>query len=1051
MKKIWLIVIFTGLICEHGFCNVTFNSEPLATDIYFADLFTDSEGLAEWYQLWTGNALETGNFVDTSLFNDYGNGWVQGRDLSQLRVDFAQADDTVLWVGRWSDPNLKMTWSTGNVNFGNISKEDVTTRVTQDLPFDQMFNDMNISPGTWYRLWIGNAAGTSGDFVDTTAYYADGNGWVRAEDLGKIMFPAPEYGNSIELWVQIYTPNSGKLGWEHWPVSHTIEGNYNLSGMVIAASNTAIDNDVNDPEAPYLSNDTADDAQLLMTPITLGGYVNQPYSGNLGRSFENGDINDVYRVDLLAGDAIILSIADIFRTNLDIYLYDAATLELIDSSVAVSDIESILVNKSGAYLIQVHARRKASNYTLTIGQMNNVVQMSGLRLSSPFAPGEIIARFKENQGNTFSNQSDIFSTLGLEFRAGGGGRHRLFGMDKTKFKTKASGVMTLGSESRKILANALIEPDVEARLSTLYKIADLRDRSDVESADPNYIRYAYLVPDDEYYSFQWHYSLINLPDAWDVTIGSDDVLVAVIDTGILKNHSDIIGKTKDGYDFISSTSLSLDGDGIDPDAEDPGDQSLGGSSFHGTHVAGTIAAKTNNKTGVAGVSWNSLIMPVRVLGEGGMGFSYDIMQGVRYAAGLDNDSGVIPDQPADIINLSLGGGGYSQSEQDVFTQARNAGVIIIAAAGNSAESAPSYPAAYEGVVSVSAVNMNAGIAPYSNFGPSIDVAAPGGDFSTDLNGDGYADGVLSTAGDDSTGDIQTTYTFYQGTSMAAPHVAGVAALMKAERPGLTPEEFDGFLESGTIVSDLGSTGRDDLYGYGLIDAGKAVQAAMTGTIPTFLSVMPNSLNMGSAGETALLTLSKIGEGSLSIINIIETADWLSISQNQVDENGLGTYMITINREGLGNDIYSTSLAIVSTQNTVEVVVEMRVSSSIMLPNAGQQYILLVNYETNEVIDIISTSGENGVYYYQFTDIPAGRYNIFAGTDSDNDGYIGDAGEAIGAYISTDQPTIINLDGDRSDLNFVTEFSADILESESMKLNIPLNTRKDFKEIGLVTP
>ncbi len=428
-KKISILIIIgiaigvaiSVVICENGFCDISFKAEPLASDVYFSDLFIDDEERAEWYKLWTGDAWGGGDFVDTSAFNEYGGGWIQGEDLSQLQVDFAQADDIELWVGRWNGSDLKITWSSGAVNFNNISGADVTTSVTGDLPFDQMFSDMNVSPGTWYRLWLGNAVGTSGDFIDTTEYYAGGNGWIRSEDLGKITFPAPESDHSIELWVQVYTDNSGIKGWEHWPVTNIREENYSLSGMVIAGSNAAIDSDVNDPEAPYASNDTADDAQFLTRPVTLGGYVNQPLSGNLGRSFEQGDINDVYRVDLLAGDYIRLNIAEVFRTNLDIYLYDAVSLELIDSSIAFSDTESILVAESGAYLIQVYARRKASNYTLTIGQINDglqFIQSKGLRLGSQFIPGEIIARFKENQDKTIFSQSELFTALKIEPRAG---------------------------------------------------------------------------------------------------------------------------------------------------------------------------------------------------------------------------------------------------------------------------------------------------------------------------------------------------------------------------------------------------------------------------------------------------------------------------------------------------------------------------------------------------------------------------------------------------------------------------------------------------------
>jgi serine protease len=192
-------------------------------------------------------------------------------------------------------------------------------------------------------------------------------------------------------------------------------------------------------------------------------------------------------------------------------------------------------------------------------------------------------------------------------------------------------------------------------------------------------------------------------------------------------------------------------------AEDPGDLAFGQrSSFHGTHVAGTIGAATNNGGGVAGVAWGVTLVPLRVLGLGG-GTSYDVLQAVRYAAGLANDSGT--SHPVDVINLSLGGGGFSSTEQSVYTQARNAGVIVVAAAGNDDSSQLFYPASYAGVVSVSAVDLRLLKAPYSSFGAAVDVAAPGGDTSIDRNGDGYGDGVLSTLFDELAGLFG--YAFYQ--------------------------------------------------------------------------------------------------------------------------------------------------------------------------------------------------------------------------------------------------------------------------------------------------
>jgi subtilisin family serine protease len=301
--------------------------------------------------------------------------------------------------------------------------------------------------------------------------------------------------------------------------------------------------------------------------------------------------------------------------------------------------------------------------------------------------------------------------------------------------------------------------------------------------------------------------------AWDITTGDPNTIVSVVDTGVLLNHPDLSGQLIAGYDFISDPNRSLDGDGIDSDPNDPGDLSKNrtSSSFHGTHVAGTIGAASNNATGVAGVAWDVSIMPIRVLGLAG-GTSWDIQQGVLYSARLPNDSTTLPPVRADIINLSLGGGGGSPTEQAVYTQARNEGVIIIAAAGNDNTPVPSYPASYNGVVSVSAVDLNKNKAPYSNFGSTVDVAAPGGDTSVDLNGDTYADGVLSPLADDSGSGLIFNYVFYQGTSMAAPHVAGVAALMKSVSPALSPADFDMFLASGGLTEDLGASGRDDIFG-----------------------------------------------------------------------------------------------------------------------------------------------------------------------------------------------------------------------------------------------
>lgn len=325
---------------------------------------------------------------------------------------------------------------------------------------------------------------------------------------------------------------------------------------------------------------------------------------------------------------------------------------------------------------------------------------------------------------------------------------------------------------------------------TLRLVQGLKARGDVLWAQPNFIQRALKTPNDSFYSYQWHYPAINLSQAWDLEDGtSNPVTVAVVDTGVLVQHPDFAGKLLPGYDFITDPRQSNDGDGRDSNADDPGDSPGGDSSYHGSHVAGTIAAATNNGLGTAGISWGAKIVPVRVLGVGG-GTLADIADGMLWAAGLSVAGVPANPNPAQILNMSLGGKGRcadSPAYQDVIDQLVAQGTIVVVAAGNSNMDAADFrPASCSGVITVGATEYQNARAPYSNFGPRIDVMAPGGDTGTDLNNDGKPDGVLSEHRDDKTNDYD--YIFYNGTSMAAPHVAGVIALMKSKKPGLTGAE-----------------------------------------------------------------------------------------------------------------------------------------------------------------------------------------------------------------------------------------------------------------------
>jgi serine protease len=801
--------------------------------------------------------------------------------------------------------------------------------------------------------------------------------------------------------------------------SSTVASAFTVSGTITAASGSVTDSDVNDPNAFYSDNNYIETAQSIVNPATVGGYVNQPGFGEPGRSKTAGDTDDIYRVTLVADQVITLTIGDAIASDVDLYLADEAG-NLIASSEGRDVTETITVTTSGTYLIDVYAFEGASNYILTIGQNINTVSVPRFSVLAAFVPGELIARLEP----TWTGAQALDTGLSVKDmqpapKDAAAAGPVLIKLDETAQTGTATALAATVNEAMPlgIAGNA----ELERKWRTLRAIKRLGKQPGVRYAEPNYILEPSAVPNDRYYPLQWHYPLINLPQAWDITTGNGAVIVAVVDTGVLLYHPDLQGQLVSGYDFISDAASARDGDGLDPDPNDPGDLGSGGSSsFHGTHVAGTIAAATNNITGVAGVAWNARIMPLRVLGKDG-GTVNDINQAILYAARLPNSSGTLPAQRVDIINLSLGGPGYSQGQQDVITSARDQGVIIFAAAGNEAQTGNpvGYPAAYNGVVSVGAVAIDKALAPYSSFNAFVDIAAPGGNLGRDLNGDGIPDGVLSTRGEERSGTLAFDYDFYAGTSMATPHVAGVAALMKAVNPALTPAQFDNFLLSGKLTQDLGAPGRDNQFGYGLVDAYAAVLAAQTTQtpLPPKLVATPNGLNYQTQGTNATLSLVNGGSGSLLLDSVSDDASWLTVGAPSDPVSGLGARTVTVNRTGLAVGTYTASIRLVSTANTVIIPVIMQVSDSIVAANVGVLYILLVDPVTGDTQYGARLGASNGQYQFSIPDVVAGSYQIFAGSDYNNDFFICDPGEACGAYPNTDTSTPLDVSDNVSGVEF----------------------------------
>ena len=397
-----------------------------------------------------------------------------------------------------------------------------------------------------------------------------------------------------------------------------------------------------------------------------------------------------------------------------------------------------------------------------------------------------------------------------------------------------------------------------------------------------------LTPNDVAFPTQWNMQSVytyggaaNLPSAWTMTTGSASTVVAVIDTGITA-HPEFQSRILPGYDFISDPVNANDGNGRDSDPSDPGDwtakhecgygEPAYTSSWHGTHVTGIIAATGNNWSGMAGVNWRTRILPVRVLGKCGGSVS-DIIDGMLWAVGLEVPGVPTNPNPAQVLNLSLGGwspSGCTSAYEEALNRVRATGALVVAAAGNDDnESAYVVPAACEGVMTVGAVDHDGYRASYSNYSVvnAVSVSAPGGDISY-YGTDGS--GIYSTVNSGTKGPVASSYAYYQGTSMAAPHVSGIAALALAQDPQISPEllYYSIYLSSHDFPRDSICSSYAETYllcGAGIADAYQTLLTVM-GLQPYLLVTEYYNVDIrhyfrtGARSDSAFILAGNAGKG-----------------------------------------------------------------------------------------------------------------------------------------------------------------------------------------------
>ncbi len=373
----------------------------------------------------------------------------------------------------------------------------------------------------------------------------------------------------------------------------------------------------------------------------------------------------------------------------------------------------------------------------------------------------------------------------------------------------------------------------------LAEIAALRSNPNVLYAEPDYIALAQpTIPNDTYYGRQWGLSKIDAPAAWDVTTGSSAVVIAIVDTGIDLNHEDFscAGKlTAARWNFVANNNNPDDDNG------------------HGTHVAGIAAACSNNGKGVAGVAWGARLMPVKVLDSGGSGYYSDVAAGITYAV----------NNGAKIINLSLGGVSDDSTLANAVQYAHDHGALVVAAAGNCAQGGSGcgypanpiiYPAAYPNVLAVAATDSGDNWGNFSEYQPYVGVAAPGVAIYSTLLGGSY--GSMS------------------GTSMATPYVSGLAALLWSFSPSFTADQIASTLEA--TADDLGAPGRDDYFGYGRINAGRALGSVALQVSPATTIVMVGD-NAGPLPPSSINQITTLSSDPITwTATISPSVTWLSI-------------------------------------------------------------------------------------------------------------------------------------------------------------------------------
>lgn len=818
---------------------------------------------------------------------------------------------------------------------------------------------------------------------------------------------------------------------------------FTISGTITGASSLRVDADLNDPQMTPTGNDSHGTAQAINAPATVKGFVTLPGAGTGNfPSAGNNDPADFYRFVGAQGQFVHLRAADFTSAtpavvDLDLFLYDSGGALIAQSTNVGSGSEQVQLTADGDHVVEVRAVAGTSVYTLSISSelaSGTVFPAPAIARVSPFFAS--VEATPERPAQSLALAQDVFAAASADSGS------RLARGDMIRFDPVAMAERRGARRMADIASDDPKTPFLAERLDALTRIKEMNraEGADVFRAmsEPRVHQSSDPFPDP---FTQWNLPSIGWEEARALVAEAEATgvifpytpLIAVIDSGFKTDHPEIASAIIDQREFVPAF---VDGDGFDGEAEEiavPGDPGFFGEchSFHGTHVASTATAPQNGE-GIVGVTPEFQFIGIKI------GYSTDpyceflpgdLPNAILYAAGLPNTSNALPPRAADVINMSLGSDSPDAAVETAISQARAAGVLVVASAGNAGGTPfgtlPSYPAAHPGVIAVGATDVARRPAYYTQAYEQMDIAAPGGDVTVDLNSDGAADGVVAAVGIDEGSSFANGYSGYQGTSMAAPHVAAAIALMRRIAPTMTPDQFDALLALGDLTVDIEATGHDNATGHGLLSLPKMVEAAFQiasggGPAPTgaYLLATPNRLDFGATLGAIELTAEQVGLGEVHVERLeILGADlpdggrWLAVEAFGVGGEGFGDYTFRVNRSALADGSYVAEVRFaLSTGATIAVPATLVVDTASGGPgeSAPVYFRLEQRQASGAYTEVAQYEGLAGVGdAITATDLQAGVYRFVFGTDMDNDGTVCDVGELCGAFPAAP----VNFNGD----------------------------------------